>query len=267
MVAAALLFLPDVTRAELRYSGSATVVIAMADSGAVNIFEQETGKKFISFEVLTSGQGIKALLDGRATIAGCSRPLRPEEKKKKLVGVTIGYDALGIYVHATNPVKNLTMEQLKGIFSGRITNWREVGGKDAPIIPITGVSTSGRGSTDFFREHVLAGAPFGRNWEVGLSRDQAVVLSRHENGITFVSIGRMKIMDRDVRGQITPLAVNRVVPTAQNVRSGAYGIVRPLLLVTRGAAKGEEKAFIDFMLSRGGQAIIEQTFTAVTRFR
>ena len=179
----------------------------------------------------------------------------------------IGYDALGIYVHATNPVKALTMEQLRGIFSGRIVNWREVGGKDAPILPITGSPTAGRGSTDFFRAHVLAGSPFGRNREVGLPRDQAVELSQHENGITFVSIGLMKFMEGDVRRQLRPLAIDRVVPTTQNVRSGAYGITRPLLLVTKGAARGDEKAFIDFMLSRGGQAIVEQTFAAVTKFR
>lgn len=262
-----LFLMPAVCRAELRYSGSSTVAIILVDSGAASAFEEETGKKFAGIEILSSGQGLRALLDGKATIAGCSRALRSEEKRKKLVGVTIGYDALGIYVHATNPVKSLTMEQLRGIFSGRIVNWRAVGGKDAPILPITGAPTAGRGSTDFFRERVLAGVPFGRNREVSLPRDQAVELSRHENGITFVSIGLMKFMDRDVRRQVRPLAIDRVVPTTQNVRSGAYSITRPLLLVTKGAAKGDEKAFIDFLLSRGGQAIVEQTFAAVMKFR
>ena len=263
----ALFLVPAVCRGELRYGGSSTVAIVLVDSGAASVFEEETGKKFAAIEILSTGDGLKALLNGKATIAGCSRALRPEEKRKRLVGVTIGYDALGIYVHATNPVKALTMEQLRGIFSGRIVNWREVGGKDAPILPITGSPTAGRGSTDFFRAHVLAGSPFGRNREVGLPRDQAVELSQHENGITFVSIGLMKFMEGDVRRQLRPLAIDRVVPTTQNVRSGAYGITRPLLLVTKGAARSDEKAFIDFMLSRGGQAIVEQTFAAVTKFR
>src|SRR5690242_947094 len=103
-VVAALLVLPAVARAELRYSGSSTIAIAMIDSGAVSAFESASGKRFAAVEILSSGKGLQALLEGRATIAGCSRPLRPEERRKRLVGVTIGYDALGIYVHKGNPV-------------------------------------------------------------------------------------------------------------------------------------------------------------------
>ncbi len=266
LLVVALLALPAVGRAELRYSGSSTIAIALIDAGGVAAFESKSGKKFRSIEILSSGKGIKALLDGRASIAGCSRALRPEEKKKGLSAVTIGYDAVGIYVNATNPVKRLTMEQLRGIFRGRITNWREVGGKDAPILPITGMPTAGRGSTDFFQERVMRGAPFGRNKEVGLPRDQAIELARHENAITYVSTGLVKVVGDDVHSRMKLVAVDRTLPTEHNVRSGAYPITRPLLLVTRGKARGDEKEFIDFILSRGGQAIIEENFTSVIKF-
>ena len=118
---------------ELSYSGSSTIGMSVLDAGAVKAFEQKTGIKFKSIEQPGSGKGIQALLDGKVTLAGASRSLKPEEKAKKLLGTAIGYDAIAVFVHKNNPVKNLTKEQVKGIFTGKIKNWKEVGGKDALI--------------------------------------------------------------------------------------------------------------------------------------
>ncbi|MFZ2196902.1 MAG: substrate-binding domain-containing protein, partial [Thermodesulfovibrionales bacterium] len=137
---------------EVSYSGSSTIGMSILEAGAVKAFEAESGIKFKSIDQPGSGKGIKALLDGKVTLAGASRALESEEKKKKLIGTTIGYDAIAIFVHKNNPVSNLSKEQLKGIFTGKIKNWKELGGKDAPITPNTEIAGQQRATMLAFQE-------------------------------------------------------------------------------------------------------------------
>jgi phosphate transport system substrate-binding protein len=133
---AALLLAPAFAAADgdIRYSGSSTIGQSILDAaGARSAFERKTGIRFASLEVPGSGKGIEALLAGQANVAGASRPLKPDEKAKKILGTIIGYDAVAVFVSKDNPVSDLSKEQLKGIFTGKITNWKQVGGKDAPI--------------------------------------------------------------------------------------------------------------------------------------
>jgi ABC-type phosphate transport system substrate-binding protein len=104
---------------DLSYSGSSTIGMSVLEAGAVKDFEQKTGIKFKSVEQPGSGKGIQALLDGKVTLAGASRTLKSEEKAKKLLGTAIGYDAIAVFVH----------KKIKGIFSGKIMNWKEVGAR------------------------------------------------------------------------------------------------------------------------------------------
>ena len=119
----------------LSYSGSSTIGVGIMQAGAVKVFEARTGLKFASVETIGSSKGVKALIEGKVTVAGASRALTSEEKSAKVIGHVIGYDAIAVFVHADNPVKSLSKEQLKGIFTGKITRWKEVGGQDAPIYP------------------------------------------------------------------------------------------------------------------------------------
>lgn len=251
---------------ELSYSGSSTIGMSVLDAGAVKAFEQKTGIKFTSIEQPGSGKGIQALLDGKVTLAGASRTLKPEEKAKKLLGTAIGYDAIAVFVHKNNPVKNLTKDQVKGIFTGKIKNWKEVGGKDAPIKPNTEIAGEKRATMLAFQEMAMDNAAYGTGFkEIDFPRDQIVDVAKNENAICGVSFGLLAAVSGDLRGNVKAVTVNGIAPSDANIRSGAYLISRPLLLVTMGLPKGDVKKFIDFMLSPDGQKVVATNFVPVKK--
>jgi len=262
MISAGVSFAAD----ELSYSGSSTIGMSVLDAGAVKAFEQKTGGKFASVEQPGSGKGIQALLDGKVTLAGVSRALKSEEKAKKLLGTAIGYDAIAVFVHKNNPVKNLTKEQVKGIFTGKIKNWKEVGGKDAPIKPNTEIAGEKRATMLAFQEMAMDNAAYGAGFkEIDFPRDQIADVAKNDNAICSVSFGLLAAVSSDLRGNVKALTVNGVAPTDANIQSGAYLISRPLLLVTLGLPKGDVKKFIDFMLSAEGQKIVGANFVPVKK--
>ncbi|MCM2264107.1 MAG: phosphate ABC transporter substrate-binding protein [Desulfuromonadales bacterium] len=252
--------------AEISYSGSSTIGTSVMKAGAVSAFEAKTGIKFTKVDEPGSGKGIKALLAGEVPLAGASRPLKPEEKKDKLIGTTIGYDAIAVFIHKDNPVKDLTKEQLKGIFTGQIKNWKEVGGKDAPITPNTEILTGKRATIEMFQELVLDGAAFGPGFkQIDLPRDQIIDLANTPNGICTVSLGLLAATSSDVQAKVKAVSLNGLAPDDKNIQSGAYLISRPLLLVTKGLPKDEVKEFVTFMLSSEGQAIVAKNFVPVRK--
>lgn len=251
---------------EIAYSGSSTIGMSILQAGAVKAFEDKAGVKFKFVENPGSGKGIEALLAGKTPLAGASRPLSAEEKKKKLLGTAIGYDAIAVFVHASNPVTKLTKDQLKGIFSGTIKNWKEVGGKDAPITPNTEIAGEKRATMLEFQKLAMDDAPYGKGFkEIDLPRDQISYLAGDETGICSVSLGLLAAVTPEARGKVKAVIVNNVEPTDDNIRSGAYLISRPLLLVTNGLPKGLVKDFVDFMLSSEGQKYVALNFVPVKR--
>lgn len=262
-----LVILPTLALADITYSGSSTIGTGILNAGAADAFARKTGNKLSSIEIPGSGKGVKALIEGKVMVAGASRPLKPEEKKEKLSSTTIGYDAVTVFVHKNNPVKNLSKEQLKGIFTGKIKNWKEVGGKNAPIAPNTEILDGKRATIEMFQEHVLDGAPHAKFKQIDLPRDQIIEVAKDENGICSVSLGLYATLPGDIKGKVKPISVNNTAPDDKNVRSGAYLISRPLNLVTKGVAKGEVKEFISFMLSSEGQAIVGKNFVPVRKVK
>lgn len=261
-----LVALPALAAEELRYIGSSTIGTGVLQAGAASSFEKKTGIKFATIEQPGSGKGIQALNEGKTPLAGASRPLKPEEKKEKLIGTIIGYDAIAVFVHQGNPVQNLTKEQLKGIFTGQIKNWKEVGGPDAPIAPNTEILTGKRATVEMFQEMVLDGGAYGKGFkEIDLPRDQIVDLAANPGGVCSVSLGLLAAVPGEVKARVKPISINGVEPTEKNVQSGAYLISRPLLLVTKGLPKGEVKEFINFMLSPEGQAAVAKNFVPVRK--
>lgn len=251
---------------ELSYSGSSTIGMSILEAGAVKAFEQKTGIKFKSVDQPGSGKGIQALLDGKVTLAGASRTLKSEEKAKKLLGTAIGYDAIAVFVHKNNPVKDLSKEQVKGIFTGKIKNWKDVGGKNAPITPNTEIAGEKRATMLAFQEMAMDNAPYGAGFkEIDFPRDQIVDVAKNENSICSVSFGLLAAVSGDLRGNVKAVTVNGIAPSDANIQSGAYLISRPLLLVTQGLPKGDVKKFIDFMLSAEGQKIVSANFVPVKK--
>jgi phosphate transport system substrate-binding protein len=261
-----LISLPALAAGDLRYIGSSTIGTGVLQAGAAQEFTAKTGIKFAAIEQPGSGKGIQALIEGKTPLAGASRPLKVAEKKEKLIGTIIGYDAIAVFVHQSNPLQDLTKEQLKGIFTGQIKNWKEVGGSDAPIAPNTEILTGKRATVEMFQEMVLDGAAYGQDFkEIDLPRDQIVDLASNPNGICSVSLGLLAAVPGDVKDKVKPILINGVEPTEKNVQSGAYLISRPLLLVAKGLPKGEVKEFIQFMLSSDGQAIVARNFVPVRK--
>ena len=260
-----LFMLPAIARAELSYVGSSTIGTGILNAGALDAFRAKTGKHFSSVQIPGSGKGIDALIKGETALAGVSRPLKPEEKKLGLSATVIGYDAIAVFVHAKNPVQNLSRKELKGIFTGKITNWQKVGGTPATIAPTTEFHVGERATLEMFQEAVMDGAKYGNFRQVDLPRDQLLQLARNPNGICVASIGFLVSLPADVKRNIKAISVNGVEPNQRNVRSGAYVISRPLLLVTKGAPKGDSGKFIRFLLSPEGQRLIGRNFIPVRR--
>lgn len=256
---------PDIARGDLSYIGSSTIGTGILNAGALEAFRKKTGKKFSSVQIPGSGKGIEALIEGETELAGVSRPLKPEEKKLGLTASIVGYDVIAVFVHADNPVRTLSGEQLKGVFTGRVTNWKEVGGRPAFISPTTEILVGKRATVEMFQEIVMDGANYGEFRQVGLPRDQLLQLAKDANGICAVSLGLLASLPADVRKNIKVVSVNGIEPTERNVRSGDYAISRPLLLVTKGIPKGEQKEFIRFLLSPEGQEIISRNFIPVRK--
>lgn len=201
--------------------------------------------------------GLTNLTNGTVAIAASSRPLKPAEIEAGLVGVPIARDALAVVVGLDNPYKDgLTLEQLRGIFQGKITNWSQLGGTDQPIKVINRAVESGTHS--FFKNAVLLGsdfAPDGANF-MTLPRDETTPMLQAlgKNGIGYSTVQQV-VNQKTVR----VMAIDGVAPTDINAtRSGVYPISRVVLLVAKKETSPAVKEFIELALSAAGQKIVQQ---------
>ena len=126
----------------LTYEGSTTMGENIMPE-AQEAFEAKTKIKFDKIGGLGSGKGFNQVMTGGVDIAGVSRALTYEEKEQKPYYQVIGYDAITIFVNEKNSIKNLSKKQLEDIFTGKLTNWKEVGGSEAPIVVVTEIKTGG----------------------------------------------------------------------------------------------------------------------------
>jgi phosphate transport system substrate-binding protein len=209
-----------------------------------------------------SGTGIAALINGTTDICMASRPMKEDEKRKlrdryQTMGVElpVARDGLSIYVHESNAVKSLSIEQLRRIYTGAATRWSEVGGADAPIILYSRENNSG--TYVYFKDNVLLGRDYSARCQT-LPGTAAVVnaVARDPNGIGYGGAAYGK--------GVREIAVSReagspaVAPNAESVRDGSYPITRLLYLYTRTKPAGEVKQFVDWVLSPDGQALATQ---------
>ncbi|AXV40656.1 phosphate ABC transporter substrate-binding protein [Methanobacterium sp. BAmetb5] len=200
-----------------------------------------------------SSVGIKSVQDGSANIGTSSKSLKANESTG-LSQYEIGKDGIAIIVNNNNALSGLTMEQLKGILSGNITNWKEVGGPDAKINVV--VREEGSGTRDAVQEIVLGKLANGTKVDfvksaIVQSSTQAVQQSvaQDPNAIGFISFA-------SVNGT-KALQINNVAPSEATVLDGTYKIQRPFLFLIKGDATGAVKAFLDWVDGPEGQAIIK----------
>jgi phosphate transport system substrate-binding protein len=209
-----------------------------------------------------SGTGISALINGTTDICMASREMKPAEKEKLRdryattgVEIAVARDGLSIYVHTTNPVASLTLDQLKAIYSGKVTNWKEVGGADAKIVLYSRENSSG--TYVFFKDEVLKGADFSPRAQT-LPGTAAVVnaVAKEKNGIGYGGAAYAKNL------KVVPVAKTAsdkaITPDLASVRSGEYALARPLFFYVRNKPSGELATFVDWVLGSEGQALAEK---------
>jgi phosphate transport system substrate-binding protein len=209
-----------------------------------------------------SGVGIAALINGSTDLCNSSRPMKPSEREKLKqryntlgVEIKVAKDGLSVYTHESNKVKELTVAQIKDIYTGKITNWKEVGGNNAKIIVYGRENSSG--TYVYFKDNVLGGADYTSSMQ-SLPGTAAVVnaVSKDKNAIGYGGAAYAAgVKDLKVKKDAnTP----GFLPTTENVKSGAYPISRFLYIYTRSKPTGEIKKYIDWILSPEGQAVVSK---------
>jgi phosphate transport system substrate-binding protein len=207
-----------------------------------------------------SGVGISALIEGTTDIAQSSRKIKFDEKQKlqesgkTVKEVIAAYDALAVIVHPGNPVKKLTREQMEGIFTGKIRNWKEVGGEDLKIIPYSRETSSG--TYEFFKESVLKNRNY-VNGIMSMPATGAIIqsVSQTKGAIGYVGLA---YLNKDVKAISVSYDKGKtfVEPSVSNAKNGTYPVVRPLLYYYISQSEKKVKPFIDYVLSEAGQKIV-----------
>jgi phosphate transport system substrate-binding protein len=251
-------------RATIRYGGSSTIAETILQRGIAKGFQERSGLALRIVDVAGTGRGLEALAAGTLDVSGAGRALTSAERKAGLVGTVVAHDALAVYVHRTNPVKDLTVAQLRDVLAGKVTSWKQLGGRDVQIVPLTEPAASKRATVHLVEELVMKGAAFGPGArELELIAEQLAEVSRSEGAVCVASVGYLAVVEPEVRDGVRAISLEGLPPTDANIRSGAYALARPMLLVTRGPPTPEVKSLVDFVLSREGQAVVERYLVPV----
>ncbi len=232
-----------------------TTVLPIAQAAAEEFMDKNPGIN-ISVQGGGSGVGIASLLDKTTDIADSSRNIKNEEKTKaKGSGVNpyeniIAMDGIAVIVHPSNPVKNLTREQIKAVYTGKISNWSELGGKNARIVVVSRDSSSG--TFESFEELVLNKEKVRRDALTTASNQAgAQTVAQTPGAIAYVGLGY-------ITPRVKAVDVDGVKCTKQNVLNKKYALSRPLFMYTNGLPAGNVKKFIDFIKSKEGQKLVEE---------
>ncbi|MDP2847085.1 MAG: PstS family phosphate ABC transporter substrate-binding protein [Humidesulfovibrio sp.] len=237
---------------DIAVKGSTTVQPIMQK--AVEAFMAQNKGISISISASGSGDGAKALIDGSAPLAMLSREMKASElKQAKEKGVNpklilIAYDCLTPVVNSSNPVKNITLAQLKDIYTGKITDWKELGGA-GPVSVVSRDSSSG--TFEYWGEHVLKKERVYARAQMQASNGAvAQVVSKQKSSIGYVGLAYAHAPG------LRALTVEGVVGSVENTLNGTYPISRGLYLYTNGEPTGDVAKFVNFILSDAGQKIV-----------
>ena len=232
-----------------------TTVLPITQKAAEEYRKQN--KVSITIEGSGSGNGIKALIDGTCNIANSSREMKEKElqsAKEKGIAVKeipVAIDMIVPVVNPGNPVKNITMDQLKGIYGGTIKNWKQVGGKDENIVVISRDTSSG--TYEIWHEKVMKNADVAKDALLQASNGAIVsAIAGNPKAIGYIGYG---YIDKTVKA----LTVSGVEPTLENGKSGKFPVSRKLYMyVDQNKVTGEAQKFIDYLLGADGQKLVTE---------
>ena len=224
---------------------------------AAEIFMKKNQGVSVVIEGSGSSNGIKAILGGSCDIANASREMKEKERdtaKENRIAVeeiVVAYDMIVPVVHPSNPVKNLTSHQLKAIYKGEITNWKEVGGEDLSIVVISRDTSSG--TYEIWSEKIMKKEDVFPRALLQASNGAIVnVIANNEKAIGYIGYG---YLNNSIKG----LTVNDIVPTLKNGKSGKYPISRKLYMyINKKNYSANTRKFVKFLLSREGQNAVEK---------
>ena len=232
----------------IRYVGSSTIGKFIADAEA-----SYGGSRFALWTEPESYGGEQAALKGIADIGGVARSVDPAVLAQGVVGTMIGKDAITVIVHGENPVKDLSIDQLRAIFTGKTKNWKELGGEDLQIQPY--VVSRASATRNIFRSVVLRDERYQACVVVEPDAEMIHVVAQTRGAIGHISFAFLPACT-----EVKPLRVEGQEPSAWNPN---YPITRPLYLCTKGRPRGEVKRFIDWALSKEGQSVVTKRFVGV----
>ncbi len=212
--------------------------------------EKNSGAKF-TYNPTGSGSGITAVLEGRCDIGLSSRALKDEEKAKGLTETIVALDGIAVIVNPSNNVSDLSAEQIAKIYTGEITNWKEVGGSDAQIVLIG--REAGSGTRDGFESITGTADKCKYRQELTSTGDVIATVAQNPNAIGYASLAAIK-------DTVKALKVDGVTPTEDTVKDGSYKIQRPFVFVTKTGTELSETAqkFFDFATSKEAADIISK---------
>jgi phosphate transport system substrate-binding protein len=244
--------------------------VKIKGSDTVNPLSQKEAEKFMKSNPNTSitvvgggsGVGLAALLEGTTDIAQSSRSIKMSEKLKlqeagtAFKEVKIAFDALAVIVNPGNKVSQLTREQLEGIFTGKIKNWKEVGGEDLSIVAYSRESSSG--TFEFFKEHVLKNKSYASSCLM-MPATGAIVqsVSQTKGAIGYVGLA---YIDKDVKALKVSFNNGKtfIGPSMETAKNKTYPIIRPLFYYYPTKFESKVKSFVGYVLSAEGQKIVEE---------
>lgn len=241
------------SNSQIKMAGSTTLDPIM--NLLIETYKEVNPSLSLSYEALGSSVGIKNLETGTVEIAGSSRNLKQSELEAGLIPHAIGFDGLAVIINAKTGIKNLSKVQLKEVFEGKIKNWKEVGGKDLPVIIIKRDEASGTYTS--FKELALNGDKYAREGLVVNSNGDAV--SKVANTFGSISyIGMSYIAEID-RSRVNILSIEDISPNRKMILSKKYPLSREVYLVTKkDNNKKTIQNLLDFILSKEGQELVEE---------
>ena len=196
-----------------------------------------------------SGTGIQAVQEGRCDIGLSSRALKDEEKASGLRETVLAYDGIAMIVNPANPVEDLTLEQIADIYTGKITNWSELGGSDSEIVLIG--REAGSGTRSGFEEIVEVKDLCQYRQELSSTGDVIATVAQNPGAIGYASLASVKETVKAVK-------VGGVTPSEETVKDGTYAIQRPFVLVTKEGVTLSEtaQAFFNYAVSKDANAVV-----------